>query len=194
MKSPLSLVIIFSTLAFAFPLKAQDQPSPANIALATELVEVMQMERGLSPGIDAVKQMQVKLADSASTNSSPDTKEILKKVVDFGGMTAVSVMSWEKQKPLFISAYASVYTAEELKGAIDFYKSPVGQKWVEKQPQISSAIVAKSTEKVMASQQKMMDSIKKSMGALDAIGKGISSSLSNLPTLPPPAPASSPTN
>ena len=183
--------LIFAlSLAFSLPLKAQDQPSAKNIALATELVEVMHLERGMSVGMEGMKQIQAKMADAASTNVSPDTKEMMQKAMDFSGATAVSVMNWDKIKPLYVSAYASVYTAEELQGAIDFYKSPIGQKWVAKQPQISTAIMAKTMEMAMAAQPQIMDSIKKSMGALDALRKGMN--LTNLPALP--VPTASPSN
>lgn len=48
--------------------------------------------------------------------------------------------SWEKMEPQFTDIYASVYSEQEVDGLIAFYKSPVGQEMVAKQPEI----VAKS--------------------------------------------------
>jgi hypothetical protein len=47
-------------------------------------------------------------------------------------------------KPVYVSLYAETFTPDELQGLIDFYKTPVGQKYIEKQPQLQAAIMQKS--------------------------------------------------
>ncbi|MEI6323751.1 MAG: DUF2059 domain-containing protein [bacterium] len=191
MKLPLQLLTILITLVcFAFSVNAQDQPSAKNIALAEELVSVMHLEQGVGFGLGKLKQIQEKTA--ASLGSSPESKAMLQKSMDSSMNAASLIMSWDKLKPIYVDAYASTFTTEELQGAIDFYKSPIGQKWVEKQPQASSIIMAKTMELGLAAQKPMMDSLKKSMDALDALRKGMN--LTNLPSIPVPTPAASPTN
>jgi len=44
--------------------------------------------------------------------------------------------NWEKMEPHMISAYMQVYSEEELLELVDFYKSPIGQKFLEKMPEL----------------------------------------------------------
>lgn len=179
-----ALALVCGALVFALPLEAQEaqnQPPAKNIALAEQLVSLMHLEQNLGLGMGKMKDVQGKIASSLLTNSSPATMSFLQKTMDASMHEASSMMNWETMKPIFVNAYASVYSPEELQGAIDFYKSPIGQKWVEKQPQVSEIIMAKTMELTMAAQKPMMDSLKKSMNALDALRKGLST-LTNSPT------------
>ena len=51
-----------------------------------------------------------------------------------------SVSNLEKIQKSYIDAYASVYSAKELKAAFEFFKSPEGQRWVEKQKQVNAKV------------------------------------------------------
>ena len=192
MKTPLQLLTILITLAcFAFSASAQDQPSATNVALAEQLVDLMHLDKAMNVGLNSMKQMQSKMLDSSTTNSSTDIKERVQKSMEVGMSAATAVMTPEKMHAMYVSVYASTFTAEELQGAITFYQSPVGQKWIEKQPQVSMAIM-QQTMAMMPKMSQMMDSINKSMGALDALRKNTNLIPSNL--LPPATPASTPTN
>lgn len=45
-------------------------------------------------------------------------------------------MAWEKIKPQYIDLYTSVFTEEETKGLVDFYKSDLGKKVTAKMPEL----------------------------------------------------------
>jgi hypothetical protein len=49
-------------------------------------------------------------------------------------------VDWNK---MFAEVYAEVFTAEEIDGLIKFYKSPLGQKLLAKEPQLTKATMAK---------------------------------------------------
>ncbi|MCH7927981.1 MAG: DUF2059 domain-containing protein [Candidatus Dadabacteria bacterium] len=66
----------------------------------------------------------------------------------------------------YISIYAETFTEEELKGAIKFYKSPIGKKFIEKQPelmrksmQISQKQMTTLMPKIQKLTEEMMDQI-----------------------------------
>ena len=42
-------------------------------------------------------------------------------------------------RPIFVKIYADNFDEAELTGLIAFYKSPVGQTWIQKQPAIQAA-------------------------------------------------------
>src|SRR5438093_7645126 len=50
-------------------------------------------------------------------------------------------MSWDKMKDDYISIYTQVFTEDELKGLMDFYKSPIGQKLVAKTPELTGKLM-----------------------------------------------------
>jgi hypothetical protein len=45
-------------------------------------------------------------------------------------------MSWEAMKDEYVAVYAETFTEEELKGLIEFYKSPAGRTFAKKQPEL----------------------------------------------------------
>ena len=45
-------------------------------------------------------------------------------------------LNWEKMEPYMIDAYAEVYTEQELLGLVEFYESPLGQKFMVKMPEM----------------------------------------------------------
>lgn len=188
-RSFLSTLLV--ALAAVLPVKAQDQPSATNIALAGQLVDLMHLDKAMNLGLNNMKQMQSKMLDSSTTNSSTDIKERVQKSMEVGMSAATAFMTPEKLHAMYVSVYASTFTAEELQGAIAFYQSPVGQKWIEKQPQLSAAIMEKTME-MMPKMSQMMDSINKSMGALDALRKNTNLIPSNL--FPPGSPTATPSN
>ena len=51
--------------------------------------------------------------------------------------------SWANMKEMFVDIYAEVFTAEELNDIIAFYESPQGQKFVEKQPELTRVTMQK---------------------------------------------------
>jgi hypothetical protein len=192
MKSPIPLLAIFLSFScFSLAASAETPPSATNIALASQLVDLMHLDKAMNVGLNNMKQMQSKMLDSSTTNSSTDIKERVQKSMEVGMSAATAFMTPEKLHAMYVSVYASTFTAEELQGAITFYQSPVGQTWIEKQPQLSAAIMEKTME-MMPKMSQMMDSINKSMGALDALRKNTNLIPSNL--LPPATPASTPTN
>ena len=46
-------------------------------------------------------------------------------------------LQWEKLKPRIADIYMDVFTEDELRQLVDFYRSPVGQTFLAKAPQIS---------------------------------------------------------
>lgn len=45
-------------------------------------------------------------------------------------------MAWEKVRPQYLDLYTSVFTEEETKGLVDFYKSDLGKKVTAKMPEL----------------------------------------------------------
>ena len=57
-------------------------------------------------------------------------------------------LNWQKMEPYMIDAYAEVYTEQELLGLVEFYESPLGQKFMEKMPEMM-AVSMEMTQSMM---------------------------------------------
>lgn len=58
-------------------------------------------------------------------------------------------LNWEKMEPYMIDAYAEVYTEDELLGLVEFYESPLGQKFMAKMPEMMS-VTMEMTQSMMS--------------------------------------------
>jgi uncharacterized protein len=121
-------------------------------AKAEELFTLLRMDQTMGAlTTNVMKQVQ------AMTQSMPGadqaTPEQKKLVADFQQRVLDLVnkkLGWKALEPDFINLYASTYTEEELNGIVAFYKSPVGQKMLDKTPDL----MTKSTD---ITQQKMRE-------------------------------------
>jgi hypothetical protein len=52
----------------------------------------------------------------------------------------VSRAHWLKLKPAYVKAYAEVLSADELRALIAFYKSPIGQAYLDKMPELEGKL------------------------------------------------------
>ena len=121
-----------------FTVRAAEQKADDDMAartkLATELLETMQVDKALNQSFDSVKDMQKQMImkfnkDAANQALVIETQNKIMEVMK-------TELSWENLKPEFERLYAETYSAEELEGLLKFYQSPLGRKFVEKQPEM----------------------------------------------------------
>jgi hypothetical protein len=48
-------------------------------------------------------------------------------------------LNWSVLEPRLVKVYVDIYSEDELRGLIEFYRSPLGQKFIEKTPEIMEA-------------------------------------------------------
>jgi hypothetical protein len=104
-------------------------------------------------------------------------------------------LGWDKIKEEYIALYVETFTEDELKGLIAFYKSPAGQAFVAKQPELMRRSV-QINQRIMASvMPKLQEMLRESRTAAGATPVTPPAPLA--PTTPPapetaPAPATAP--
>jgi hypothetical protein len=92
--------------------------------VSTLMDQYMAMTRRLQRGI--LEEMGASRLDQKRISELQDA---LLKVVQ-------EEMSWDKLKGEFIQLYCEIFTEEELQGILEFYRSPAGRKFIEKQPEL----------------------------------------------------------
>jgi hypothetical protein len=108
-------------LVFAVFLSLILLPGPAadeadRTKLAVELLSVMRMESSFRSGWTAYPPVE-----GATEQVDP---------------VELSRAQWRKLQPAYVKAYAEVYSADELRALIAFYKSPIGQAYLDKLPEL----------------------------------------------------------
>lgn len=100
--------------------------------LAGELLECMKFERNMEQSFAVARQMQMAQVKSMtlSTFDAKAAKEVRERAMNY----LQQELSWKNLKEEFVTAYAEVFTEEELAGLVAFYKSPAGKSYVEKVP------------------------------------------------------------
>lgn len=143
MKRMYVLVIVLSLILVQGAWTGED----THRELAEKLLLLMDAQKNIEQSFEMVKQMQMtqlkrmKLPGGATDKA----QAVQQKIMDF----LAKEMSWDKLKDDYISIYAETFTEEELKGLIEFYKSPVGQKFIQKTPELMKRSM-EITQKQMA--------------------------------------------
>ena len=126
-------------------------------ALAEELLGLMNMQKNIEKSFAMVKQMipaqGEKVTPAAAGQATPPSKGSSQtdKMMDL----MATEFSWDKIKEDYIVLYAETFTEEEMKGVIAFYKSPAGQAFLQKQPEL----IKRSTELAQKKMMKLMPKI-----------------------------------
>ncbi len=105
--------------------------------LSEELMVLMKIPENIEKSFAMVKkmlptQMEQMGKMSGQTNMPPEALGQSEKIIDL----VAEELSWEKVKNDYITLYAETLTEDELKAAIAFYKTPEGQAFVAKQPEL----------------------------------------------------------
>jgi len=129
-RAVIAVAVAMSTLA-AFGQDATRR------ALAEELLERANIKESMEKSLAMVKQAiptqlgQMQKAYGQTNDAAKVTRE-MDQVMD----VIAKELSWDNLKESYISLYAETFTKEELEGIIAFYKSPAGQAYTKKLPQL----------------------------------------------------------
>lgn len=140
-------------------------------AMAEELLNVMNMQDTIEKSFAMVKQMipaqMEKMKQvTGDTNMPANVSSQTDKIMDM----LAKEMSWNKMKADYITLYAETFTEQELKDTVAFYKSPTGQAFIKKQPELmkrSMEISQKVIMQIMPKIQAMTEELKKAVPAAE---------------------------
>jgi hypothetical protein len=144
---------VVGILTLASIARAEDSERQA---LAERLLEGMQMQETIEKSFEMVKQMipaQMKQMGVPDEASSGKAQDVMQETMDL----VMKEMSWDNLKGDYIAIYAETFTAEELKGLVRFYESPIGKKFVEKQPELMQRSMRISQKQMMTLMPKIQE-------------------------------------
>jgi hypothetical protein len=128
-RRPAVLALGFALAVCIGPARAQ-QPSPAAIATAKELVSVKGAVALYDPLVPGVIEQAKSVFLQANPTLSKDLNEVAIKLRGEYAPRSVEMLNEVAR------LYASRFTEQELKDALAFYKSPLGRKLLTEEPNI----------------------------------------------------------
>jgi hypothetical protein len=133
MKIP-STLLLLAVLAFCLSTQAAP-PSDQSINQLLQLTKVdKQMDSVLAQMEGAMKASLQRLTQGKPL--SVDEQAMLDKQQAKMSAILKEEFSWDKVKNQYVQAYREMFTQEEIDGLIAFYRTPVGQSFVSKQPEL----------------------------------------------------------
>ncbi len=124
------------------------------MALAEQLVDAMGIKKAMEESMEMAMQMvpaQMEQIEGEDSDSAEEAREHMDEVMEF----VKQEMSWDRIKDEYISIYARTFTEEELEGILEFYKSPIGIKFAEKQPELMKQAMEINQRRMMELMPKM---------------------------------------
>ena len=139
MKRSLPLVLVALVCLCLLSVPASGQTPSKKEALAGQLLDQLQLQKMFDSSFAAMPKMQAQAMAAQEAKMTPEAKAAFTKQMAKSMAAAKEAMSWDSIKPIFVKIYADNFDETELQGMIAFYNTPVGQKWIEKQPDIQAA-------------------------------------------------------
>lgn len=127
----LSLLLISVSVSAA---PAAPKPVDEKITLSIELMKIMNFDQTMQ---SMQGQMRGMMEEQFSSYVSCEAAQPVLR--EFSGKLSDHMMAYltdEELKVDIAAIYAEVFTVEELRGVVDFYRSPIGKKLVERMPEL----------------------------------------------------------
>ena len=132
MKKFTALLLAGTLLACAAaPAFAQSEDRRALVEELLILTNVKENVKELSQRLKDMQMAQIEQMDLPSEKAD-EARQLQDRIMTI----LFEELSWDNMKEDFIELYASVFTEEEIKAMLGFYRSPAGQKLNRKMPEI----------------------------------------------------------
>ncbi len=131
----MSKTCLFIVLFLASTSSVAQQQS--HVDAATELFEAMNKEELIEQTYERVLSQMPEMIEQMGVPKERQSK--YDRYMEEALVVLKEVASLKKMKPLFVTTYTEVFTEAELRELTDFYTSPIGRKYIERQPELAQA-------------------------------------------------------
>ena len=147
-----TITACMAVAAITFAGSAAWAAAPSDAAI-DELLEVMRLREQTSSMLDALNQEFAQnasmFAQKSGTAENAAVQQRMQAMQQQMGQILREEMAWEKVRPVYRQVYKESLTAEEVAGMLAFYRTPVGQSVLQKQPQITERAMQISREQIL---------------------------------------------
>ncbi len=138
-------------LSISAPAAYADEASQR--VIVEELLQTMKVDQMMKPLFGQMKSLMEQQFNQMG--APEDMKPILVKFTDRLVNVMEETLNWKSMKKDMIDIYMRVYTEDEVKGMLAFYKSPIGQSVLDKMPQAVQLSMAAMQKRMPELQEKV---------------------------------------
>jgi uncharacterized protein len=144
------LIMTVATVVIAGSLFSADTKDMAlRKQRAEKLLIQMEVPQAMTKAFNMITRMQAAQMSKMGMSQAQQAKAVK---IQKETMTLIrKELAWNKIKPSIVTAYAETFTADDLKVMNEFYATPVGKKFIKKQPELQ--------QRMMMTQMTMMRNI-----------------------------------
>lgn len=126
-------------LCLSLLLASQARAEPPSVSSIETLLAVTKADRLLDTMYGNMEQSmrQGMLAALAGRTLTPEQQRLIDNLPARFSKVMRSELSWESLKPLLVPVYLETFDQAEVDGLIAFYRSPLGQRLLDKQPLVA---------------------------------------------------------
>ena len=170
-----TITACMAVAAITFAGSAAWAAAPSDAAI-DELLEVMRLREQTSSMLDAMNQEFAQnasmFAQKSGTAENAAVQQRMQAMQQQMGQILREEMAWEKVRPVYRQVYKESLTAEEVAGMLAFYRTPVGQSVLQKQPQITERAMQISREQILPNVIERISTMAMGAGSAKGNGKG----------------------
>ena len=164
------LLILLAVTAISGLSAAAPAAGTEKEKLVDEFLTVTRQAEQLSSSLDNVAKMQQQMIPELLRRQGITLSAEQQRVKDDIMAVAMSVireeMSWEKLRPAIVKSYAETFSADELKQLIAFFRSPAGQVYIQKTPEVQRKLIPLLQERAINMQILLQQRIKQRVAEL----------------------------
>jgi hypothetical protein len=161
MKTTLLLLSFCCVFFMGLSASAQTKASPETVEELLKAAKFDQTMNAMVGQMDTIMNQAVNQS-IAGKDLSPDAMAKVKAATARMTATIKEDLSPEKMREMVVSIYSDVYTDEELRSIIDFYKTPAGQALITKQPLVMQKTMAWMQQKMGQMMPKIQAAVEES--------------------------------
>jgi hypothetical protein len=144
-----------SLFCCAFPLHADEASKRVKVG---ELLAILHLDQNLNQLLNQQSALIQRAVGSMSQGKfTPDQQKDAEAFMRKVNGIMRETMNWTKLKPQITDIYASTYTEQDLDGILAFYRSPVGQKMIQVQPELGAKSQGITQQHLQEMQPKLRD-------------------------------------
>lgn len=162
----LTLLIIGITGYSQGQNEGPEMPSEESLAAANRVLEVSQTKKMLDMAMEQVRTMQKQQIQSLGLDEDNAAKA--QEIMDKTQVALDEFLNWEDMKESIATSYAKVFTVDELNKLAEFYESEVGQKFIEKSPQLMQEMMTRMQQRMPQLQQRLHEITQEVMAEEDS--------------------------
>lgn len=149
----MKILIAAITIALCVSVPPTHADEVSRKVITENLLQTMKVDRMMEPIFEQMRSMMEQ--QFAQMDTTEDMKPILKRYIDRLVELMEQTLSWRILREDMITIYTNVFTEDELKGMLAFYKSPVGQSVITKMPSATQESIKLMQKRMPELQQKI---------------------------------------